>query len=148
MKTVAEQMELARKAQEAVAEYTQEQIDEVRLAIGWEVYRDENIAKLARMAVEETGYGNVESKILKHKRKVGGVMHDIRGAVSVGLMERDEASGISKYAKPVGVVCAILPPPIPRPPAAARLWASSRAATPLFSRPVPARSNVRRKPSG
>ena len=50
MKTVAEQMELARKAQEAVAEYTQEQIDEVCLAIGWEVYRDENIAKLARMA--------------------------------------------------------------------------------------------------
>lgn len=109
MKTVAEQMELARKAQEAVAEYTQEQIDEVCLAIGWEVYRDENIAKLARMAVEETGYGNVESKILKHKRKVSGVMHDIKGAVSVGLMERDEASGISKYAKPVGVICAILP---------------------------------------
>ena len=109
MKTVAEQMELARKAQETVAGYTQEQIDEVCLAVGWEVYRDDNIAKLARMAVEETGFGNVESKILKHKRKVGGVMHDIKGAVSVGLMERDEASGISKYAKPVGVVCAILP---------------------------------------
>ena len=109
MKTVAEQMELARKAQEAVAGYTQEQIDEVCLAVGWEAYRDENIARLARMAVEETGFGNVESKILKHKRKVGGVMHDIKGAVSVGLMERDEAGGISKYAKPVGVVCAILP---------------------------------------
>ena len=64
MKTVAEQMELARRAQEAVAEYTQKQIDEVCLAVGWEVYRDDNIAKLARMAVEETGYGNVESKIL------------------------------------------------------------------------------------
>ena len=109
MKTVAEQMALARKAQEAVAEYSQEQIDEVCLAVGWEVYRDDNIAKLAKMAVEETDFGNVESKIIKHKRKVGGVMHDVRGAVSVGLMERDEATGISKYAKPVGVVCAILP---------------------------------------
>lgn len=109
MKTVSEQMELARKAQAAVAEYTQEQIDEICLAIGWEVYKDDNIEKLARMAVEETGYGNVESKILKHKRKVGGVLYDVKAAKTVGLIERDEANGISKYAKPVGVICAILP---------------------------------------
>ena len=85
MKTVSEQMELARKAQAIVNDYTQEQIDEICLAIGWEVYEDENIAKLAKMAVEETGYGNVQSKIIKHKRKVGGVLHDIKGAKSVGL---------------------------------------------------------------
>ena len=48
-----------------------------RSIVGWEVYEDENIAKLAKMAVEETGYGNVQSKIIKHKRKVGGVLHDI-----------------------------------------------------------------------
>ena len=88
MKTVSEQMELARKAQAIVNDYTQEQIDEICLAIGWEVYEDENIAKLAKMAVEETGYGNVQSKIIKHKRKVGGVLHDIKGAKSVGLIER------------------------------------------------------------
>ena len=55
MKTVPEQMELARKAQEIVAGYTQKQIDDVCLAVGWEVYRDENIVKLAHMAVKETG---------------------------------------------------------------------------------------------
>ena len=109
MKTVEEQMTLARKAQEAVAEYTQEQIDEVCLAVGWEVYKDDNIAKLAKMAVEESQFGNVESKIIKHKRKVGGVLEDVRGAISVGLIERNEETGISKYAKPVGVICAILP---------------------------------------
>ena len=109
MKTISEQMELARKAQEAINDYTQEQVDEMCLSVGWEVYEDENIAKLARMAVEETGFGNVESKIIKHKRKVGGVLHDIRGAKSVGCIERDEKNGISKYAKPVGVICAILP---------------------------------------
>ena len=148
MKTVPEQMELARKAQEAVAGYTQEQIDEVCLAVGWEVYRDENIARLARMAVEETGFGNVESKILKHKRKVGGVMHDIKGAVSVGLMERDEAGGISKYAKPVGVVCAILRPPTPRPPAA-RPWASPQGPQRRdLQGQFPRAQSVRRKPSG
>lgn len=52
MKTVSEQMELARKAQAIVNDYTQEQIDEICLAIGWEVYEDENIAKLAKMAVK------------------------------------------------------------------------------------------------
>lgn len=109
MKTVKEQLALARKAQEAVMHYTQEQIDEVCLAIGWEVYEDANIAKLAQMAVEETGFGNVPSKILKHKRKVGGVLHDVQHAKSVGLIERNEEDGISKYAKPVGVVCAVLP---------------------------------------
>ena len=90
MKTISEQLELARKAQEAINDYTQEQVDEMCLSVGWEVYEDENIARLARMAVEETGFGNVESKIVKHKRKVGGVLHDIRGAKSVGCIERDE----------------------------------------------------------
>ncbi len=109
MKTVEEQLELARKAQAQIDNYTQEQIDEVCLAIGWEVYKDDNIAKLAELAVEETGFGNVPSKITKHKRKIGGVLFDIQGVKSVGLMERNTETGISKYAKPVGIVCAILP---------------------------------------
>ena len=109
MKTVQEQMASAREAQRRIKDYTQEEIDDVCLAIAWEVYEDANVARLAEMAVEETGFGNVESKILKHKRKIGGTLHDIRGAKSVGLIERNEEDGISKYAKPVGVVCAILP---------------------------------------
>ncbi|MDR2488823.1 MAG: aldehyde dehydrogenase family protein [Desulfovibrio sp.] len=109
MKSVSELLNAARKAQEQINGYSQEQIDEVCLSIGWEVYNDYNIDILARMAVEETGYGNYGSKIVKHKRKIGGVLHDIRNAKSVGCIERDPASGISKYAKPVGVVCAILP---------------------------------------
>jgi sulfoacetaldehyde dehydrogenase len=79
--------------------------------VGWQLYKDDNIERLARLAVEETGYGNVPSKIVKHKRKVGGPLQDILDprAVTVGLIERDEQTGISKYAKPVGVVCALLP---------------------------------------
>jgi len=99
----------ARKAQQSIRHYSQEQIDEVCLAIGWEVYNDENIAILARMAVEETGMGNVPDKIAKHKGKVLGVLKDVKGAPSVGLIEHDEAKGISKYAKPVGVVGALTP---------------------------------------
>lgn len=109
MKSVAELVAAARKAQREIADYTQEQIDEVCLSIGWEVYNDHNIDILARMAVEETGYGNYDSKITKHKRKIGGTLHDIIGAKTVGCIERNEATGISKYAKPVGIVCGILP---------------------------------------
>ena len=101
----------AKKAQEEVSNYSQEQINEVSIAVGWQLYKDDNISLLAKMAAEETGYGNVASKIQKHKRKVGGTLQDIleKDAVSVGRIETIESKGITKYAKPVGVVCAILP---------------------------------------
>lgn len=106
---IAGYVERARAAQARVADYTQQQIDDVCLAVGWEVYNDENIAELADLAVRNTGMGNVPDKITKHKVKVMGVLKDIRDARTVGLIERDEERGISKYAKPVGVVGALLP---------------------------------------
>lgn len=106
---VAEYVERARISQAQVADYTQQQIDELCLSVGWEVYNDENIAKLAELAVEVTEMGNVADKITKHKVKVMGVLDDIRDAKTVGLIERDEKKKISKYAKPVGVVGALLP---------------------------------------
>jgi sulfoacetaldehyde dehydrogenase len=102
-------LDKARIAQAQVANYTQEQIDEVCVAVGWEVYNDENIEKLATLAVEETKMGNVADKIKKHKNKVLGVLADIKGAKSVGLIEEVKEKGIKKYAKPVGVVGALTP---------------------------------------
>ncbi len=106
---IQEYINKARIAQQQIEHYTQEQIDEVCVAIGWEVYNDENIAKLAEKAVEETGMGNVLDKIAKHKNKVLGVLDDTRGKKSVGLIETDEIKKIKKYAKPVGVVGALTP---------------------------------------
>ena len=99
----------ARIAQEKIKNYTQEEIDRVCVAIGWEVYNDENIKKLAEKAVEETKMGNVKDKILKHKNKVLGVLADVKGKKSVGLIEEDKEKKIRKYAKPVGVVGALTP---------------------------------------
>ncbi|MCL2832518.1 MAG: aldehyde dehydrogenase family protein [Treponema sp.] len=99
----------ARAAQEKIADYTQEQIDDVCRAVAWQVYKDDNIAQLAKLAVEETGMGKVEDKITKHKNKVLGIIVDALAFKSVGLIERDEAKGISKYAKPVGVIGALTP---------------------------------------
>lgn len=106
---IAAYVERAKAAQAQVANYTQEQIDRVVTAIGYEVYNDENIKQLAELAVEETKMGNVEAKIAKHKNKVLGVLADVKGAKSVGLLEVDDIKKIKKYAKPVGVVGALTP---------------------------------------
>lgn len=106
---IASYVAKARTAQNLIKDYTQEQIDEVCVAIGWEVYNDENILKLAEKAVEDTKMGNVKDKVLKHKNKVLGVLKDIKGAKSVGLIEIDEIKKIKKYAKPVGIVGALTP---------------------------------------
>lgn len=106
---IARLVEKARKAQAVAANYTQQQIDDVCLAAGWEVYADENIRRLAELAVEETGMGNVQDKITKHQVKVLGVLDDIKDAKSVGLIEEDPDKKIKKYAKPVGVVGALTP---------------------------------------
>ena len=106
---IAVYVERARAAQARVADWSQQQIDDACLSVAWEVYEDENIKRLATAAVEVTGMGNVPDKITKHKVKVMGVLRDIRDAKTVGLIERDKARGISKYAKPVGVVGALLP---------------------------------------
>jgi len=74
----------ARAAQKQIENYTQQQIDDVCLAVGWQVYKDDNIAACAKIAVEETGMGVYEHKLTKHKVKVLGVCKDIKGAKSVG----------------------------------------------------------------
>jgi sulfoacetaldehyde dehydrogenase len=99
----------ARAAQATAATWDQARVDEVCVAVGWSVYNDANIARLAASAVEETGMGVVADKVTKHKNKVLGVLRDIQGAKSVGLIEVDEARGLRKYAKPVGVVGALAP---------------------------------------
>jgi len=108
-KAIAGMVEKARRAQIAVEEYSQEQIDDLCFAAGWEVYKDENIVKLAKLAVEETGMGNMADKIKKHKGKILGVLKDIKGALSVGLIEEDKKKGLRKYAKAVGIVGALTP---------------------------------------
>lgn len=108
-KIIGEMVSRARTAQEQIANYTQEQIDDLCLSVAWQVYKDDNIEACARIAVEETGMGVYEDKIKKHKVKILGVCRDVKHAKTVGVIERDETTGITKYAKPVGVVGALTP---------------------------------------
>ncbi len=100
-------MERARKAQAEFETMSQEQVDLAVKTIGKTVY--ENAEFLAEIAVEETGMGNVPDKIAKNKQKAGIVWNNLRGKKSRGILETDEERGITKIAKPMGVVAAITP---------------------------------------
>jgi len=107
--TIVRLLEKARIAQSQVANYSQQQIDDVCRAVAWEMYCDKNITAMAETAVTETGMGTIADKITKHKNKVLGVINDVLQMKSVGLIETDVARGIKKYAKPVGIIGALTP---------------------------------------
>ncbi|MDE2452255.1 MAG: aldehyde dehydrogenase family protein, partial [Burkholderiales bacterium] len=64
---------------------------------------------LAELAVADTGLGNVEDKVIKNHRKTLGLLRDLRGAKSVGVIAEDKAKGVIEIARPVGVVGAVTP---------------------------------------
>lgn len=97
---------------EAMAEihdYNQNEVDELVQAIAWAVCEDERAREISKIAVEETGFGNVEDKINKKKRKSTGTLQDLLGEPSVGVINVNEEEGLTEYAKPVGVVGAVVP---------------------------------------
>ena len=99
----------AREAQKVIEFWPQEKVDEMILAVGWEAYKRETAETVARLAVEETGLGVYEDKVLKHQKKTIGVLRDLQGEKTVGVIERVPEKGLVKIAKPMGVIGAITP---------------------------------------
>ncbi len=99
----------ARAAQAQIEYCSQQQVDEMVAAAGWEVYQREHAEACARSAVEETGMGVYEHKLLKHQKKTLGTLRDLHGLKTTGVIEEDPAKGLVKIAKPVGVIAALTP---------------------------------------
>ena len=99
----------ARAAQAIANGYDQERIDELVAAAGWAIIEPARNRALAELAVADTGIGNVEDKVRKNHRKTLGLLRDLHGAKSVGVIAEDAANGITEIARPVGVVCAVTP---------------------------------------
>jgi sulfoacetaldehyde dehydrogenase len=104
-----EMVRRARTAQKQIEFWSQEKVDEMVLAVGWEGYKRETAEACARMAVDETGLGVYEDKIIKQQKKTLGVIRDLSGVMTVGVIERIPELGLMKIAKPVGVIGAITP---------------------------------------
>ena len=97
----------ASKAQAQVEFWSQEQIDEMVAAVGWQAYS--HAEECAVLAFEETGMGIYKDKLIKHQKKTLGALRDLHGLRTVGLIEEDQELGLLKYAKPVGVIGALTP---------------------------------------
>lgn len=106
---VASLVERARKAQEIAEGFDQERVDHLITAVVWNIVKADNADAISKLAVEETELGNYESKYAKLMTKLKGALRDMKGEKSIGVIERDEAKGLIKIAKPVGVVGAIIP---------------------------------------
>jgi sulfoacetaldehyde dehydrogenase len=106
---VAAVVDRARAAARAIESYTQEQVDELVTAVAWAVVRKDHAEALARLAVDEGGFGNYADKVAKISKRVTGVLADMTGLRTVGVVEELPAAGLVKIAKPVGVVAALIP---------------------------------------
>lgn len=100
-------IERAKSAQKQYEKMSQEQLDEAVKTIAKVVH--DNAEYLAEIAVDETGMGNYPDKVLKNKNKAKIIWNSLKTKKSKGIIERDEKTGITKIAKPVGVVAAITP---------------------------------------
>lgn len=106
---VVELVARARVAQAAYESHDQARVDEAVTALAWSIYKPENARFLAELAVEDTGLGNVESKVIKNTRKTFGTLRDLLRAKTVGVISEEPEKGLVKYGKPVGVVGAVCP---------------------------------------
>ncbi len=96
-----------RRAQEQFASYSQEQVDKIFLAAATAAGRMR--IPLAKMAVEETGMGVVEDKVIKNHYAAEYIYNAYRDTKTCGVIEEDSAFGIKKVAEPIGVVAAVIP---------------------------------------
>jgi len=96
-----------RAAQEIFAEYTQEQVDKIFLAAAAAANRMR--IPLAKMAVEETGMGVVEDKVIKNNYASEYIYNAYKDTKTCGIISRDEAFGTATVAEPIGVIAAVIP---------------------------------------
>ncbi len=98
----------ARSAQKQIDHLSQAEVDRAIQAVAWAAANEKTFTRLARMGVEESGLGDWEGRPNK-RFKIKGVLRDALRQKSVGIVEEIPEKGLVKYAKPVGVVAALVP---------------------------------------
>ena len=96
-----------RKAQKEFATYTQEQVDKIFFAAA--VAANKMRIPLAKLAVEETGMGIVEDKVIKNHYASEYIYNAYKDTKTCGIIDEDKAYGTIKIAEPIGLVAAVIP---------------------------------------
>ena len=104
---LAAEIKRVKAAQEIYAKYTQEQVDKIFLACASAANKAR--IPLARLAVEETGMGIVEDKVIKNHYAAEYIYNTYKNTKTCGVIEEDKAFGIRKIAEPIGVIAAVIP---------------------------------------
>ena len=99
----------ARTAQRTIAGCDQARADELAVAAAWAIVEPAHNRALAEAAVRDTGLGDVDDKVAKNRRKTMGLLRDLAGARTAGIIAEDRERGLIEIARPVGVVAAITP---------------------------------------
>ncbi|NMB44522.1 MAG: aldehyde dehydrogenase family protein, partial [Clostridiales bacterium] len=107
IETLEEAIKRSRRAQKKYATYSQEQVDKIFLAAA--VAANKARVFLAKLAVEETGMGCVEDKVIKNHYASEYIYNTYKDTKTCGLVEEDKAFGVKKILEPVGLVAAIIP---------------------------------------
>lgn len=107
VETLEKALSELRTAQKVFASYTQEQVDKIFLAAASAANKAR--IPLAKMAVEETGMGVVEDKVIKNHYAAEYIYNAYKDTKTCGVIEEDSAYGIKRVAEPIGVVAAVIP---------------------------------------
>ena len=132
----------ARAAQRIADGYDQARVDELVAAAGWAILEPQRNRALAELAVADTGIGNVDDKIRKNHRKTLGLLRDLAGCKTVGVIAEDAAKGLVEIARPVGVVCAITPSTNPAATPANKIINALKARNAVIVAPSPKGSST------
>ncbi len=100
-------IEKAKKAQQIYAKFTQEQVDKIFKAAA--TAADKMRIPLAKMAVEESGMGVMEDKIIKNHFAAEYIYNKYKNFKTAGIISEDKANGIKRVAEPIGVIAAVIP---------------------------------------
>lgn len=143
-KYVSSLIKRAMIAWESIEFASQEQVDSLCTRIAWGGCKPEFARRLATLAVEESGMGTIEDKYAKIATKVRGTLYDMLGEHSVGVVERDEKRGLVKYAKPVGVIGALVPCTNPEATPFVKALSALKSRNPIILSPHPRTLNTNR----
>ena len=107
VETLTKTLERVKNAQKEFSKYSQEQVDKIFQAAA--IAANEARIPLAKMAVEETGMGIVEDKVIKNHYAAEYIYNKYKNEKTCGVIYQDESYGIKKIAEPVGIVAAVIP---------------------------------------
>ncbi|MDD7484100.1 MAG: bifunctional acetaldehyde-CoA/alcohol dehydrogenase [Clostridia bacterium] len=107
VETLLEKIKEVREAQRIFSTYTQEQVDKIFFAAS--VAANQARIPLAKMAVEETGMGVVEDKVIKNHYASEYIYNAYKDTKTCGVVEHDESFGYTRVAEPIGLVAAVIP---------------------------------------